>query len=209
MRHSVYCALMTVAMATPALAKLPPLSDEAKAKAAETTAKAAWADKVGLYKHCLVTDRIANAYRKTGTAATTPAAVSMPAVPPVAVSTTTVASGATVTATATATATVAAGPVPVVIPPCADPGPFAMPVTPAVAKPLEAAGAHSPTGTAVSPPSTKATAAEMSADPKASPVTPVKDKPLEASEAHSPPGTAVGPPSTNATNAELTGKSKK
>ena len=208
MRFSLYCALMTAALATPAMAKLPPLNDEAKAKAAETAAKAAWADKVGLYKHCLVTDRIGSAYRKTGTAATMPAAVvSTTTVTPVTVSTTTVASGAT--ATATATATVAVGPVPVVIPPCADPGPFAMPVTPVVAKPLEAAGAHSPSGTAVSPPSTKATAAEISADPKASPVTPVKDKPLEASEAHSPPGTAVGPPSTNATNAELTGKSKK
>ena len=208
MRLFLYGSVLAVALTTPAWAKLPALSDEAKAKAAETVAKAAWADKVGLYKHCLVTDRIASAYRKTGTAATTPAAVAFATpVTPVTVSTTTVTSGTT--AIATATATVAAGPGPVVIPPCADPGPFAMPVTPAVAKPLEAAGAHSPSGTAVSPPSTKATAAEMSADPKASPVTPVKDKPLEAAEAHSPPGTAVGPPSTNATNAELTGKSKK
>ena len=191
MRSSLNCALMAVVLATPVMAKLPPLNDEAKAKAAETAAKAAWADKVGLYKHCLVTDRIASAYRKTGTAAATP----------VAVSTTTVTPGATATAVV--------GSAPVAIPACADPGPFAMPVTPVAAKPLEAAGAHSPGGTAVSPPSTKATAAEVSADPKASPVTPVKDKPLEAAEAHSPPGTAVGPPSTNATNAELTGKSKK
>ena len=189
MRSSFYCSLLAVVLATPALGKLPPLNDEAKAKAAETAAKAAWADKVGLYKHCLVTDRIANAYRKTGAAAATPGAVATTASAPV--------------------TTVAAVSVPVVIPACADPGPFAMPVTPVAAKPLEAAGAHSPSGTAVSPPSTKATAAELSADPKASPVTPVKDKPLEAAEAHSPPGTAVSPPSTNATNAELTGKSKK
>ena len=194
MRLSLYGGLLAVALAAPAAAKLPPLNDEAKAKAAETAAKAAWTDKVGLYKHCLATDRIANAYRKTGAAAVTPAAAI-----PVAVVTTTSAPVATVTAV----------PAPVVIPTCADPGPFSMPVTPVAAKPLEAAGAHSPSGTAVSPPSTKATAAELSADPKASPVTPVKDKPLEAAEAHSPPGTAVGPPSTNATNAELTGKSKK
>ena len=194
MRSSLYCGLMAVALATPVMAKLPPLSEEAKAKAAETAAKAAWADKVSLYKHCLVTDRIASAYRKTGTAAATPVAVST----------------TTVTPSATATATAAVGSVPVAIPACADPGPFAMPVAaPVAAKPLEAAGAHSPGGTAVSPPSTKATAAEVSAGPKATPVTPVKDKPLEAAEAHSPPGTAVSPPSTNATNAELTGKSKK
>ena len=192
MRLSLYGGLLAVALAAPALAKLPPLNDEAKAKAAETAAKAAWADKVGLYKHCLVTDRIGSAYRKTGTAAATPLVVSTTPVTP------------------GTTASAVVSPAPVVIPACADPGPFAMPVvTPVAAKPLEAAGAHSPSGTAVSPPSTKATAAEVSADPKASPVTPVKDKPLEAAGAHSPPGTAVGPPSTNATNAELTGKSKK
>lgn len=38
-------------------------------------------------------------------------------------------------------------------PACADPGPFAY--TPAEQKPLEASGAHSPAGNAVSPPSTK------------------------------------------------------
>ena len=43
--------------------------------------------------------------------------------------------------------------------PCADPGPFAY--TPVAQKPLEAAGAHSPPGTASSPPSTNATAAEI------------------------------------------------
>ena len=43
--------------------------------------------------------------------------------------------------------------------PCADPGPFAY--TPVAQKPLEAAGAHSPPGTANSPPSTNATAAEI------------------------------------------------
>lgn len=42
---------------------------------------------------------------------------------------------------------------PATTPSCADPGPFAY--TPPEAKPLEAAGAHSPAGTAISPPSTK------------------------------------------------------
>jgi hypothetical protein len=40
---------------------------------------------------------------------------------------------------------------PVPTPPCADPGPFVV----AAAKPIEAAGAHSPAATANSPPSTK------------------------------------------------------
>ena len=45
-------------------------------------------------------------------------------------------------------------------PPCGDPGPFTY--TPsAPAKPLEAAGAHSPPQTATSPPSGKATSAEI------------------------------------------------
>ncbi|MES2688690.1 MAG: hypothetical protein V4706_17850 [Pseudomonadota bacterium] len=42
---------------------------------------------------------------------------------------------------------------PAAAPACAEPGPFAY--TPPEAKPIEAAGAHSPAGTATSPPSTK------------------------------------------------------
>jgi hypothetical protein len=44
--------------------------------------------------------------------------------------------------------------------PCADPGSYVTPVTPADSKPLEASGAHSPPGTATSPPSTNVPAAE-------------------------------------------------
>jgi len=50
-------------------------------------------------------------------------------------------------------------PPPAATPACADPGPFVPPV--AEAKPLEAAGAHSPPETATAPPSSKATAAEL------------------------------------------------
>ena len=50
-------------------------------------------------------------------------------------------------------------------PPCADPGPYT-PTTPQASKPLEASGAHSPPGTATSPPSNKATSAEMTGTPK-------------------------------------------
>ena len=101
-----------------ALAKLPPLSDEAKAKAAEAAAKAAWAGKTDNFQLCKSQDKVAASYYKTATAAgklTKPAAT---------------------------------------VPPCADPGAFAY--TPAeAAKPIESAGAHSPTATAASPPSTK------------------------------------------------------
>ncbi len=47
------------------------------------------------------------------------------------------------------------------MPACADPGPYVAPVDAAAAKPLEASEAHSPAGMAVSPPSNKATSAEM------------------------------------------------
>lgn len=50
-------------------AKLPPLSDEAKAKAAETAARTAWTDKVGQYKTCLAIDRTVENYKKTALAA--------------------------------------------------------------------------------------------------------------------------------------------
>ena len=45
-------------------------------------------------------------------------------------------------------------------PACSDPGPFVAP------PPLEASGAHSPPTMAVSPPSSKATAAELQGQPK-------------------------------------------
>jgi hypothetical protein len=118
-------ALIAAMFATSVLAKLPPPTDEVKAKAAETTAKTAWSDKVGLYQLCLSMDRTADAYRKSVKAA-----------------------GKAV-------------PVPVATAPCADPGPYVSLDPPGAAKPLEASGAHSPPGMAVSPPSTKATAAEI------------------------------------------------
>lgn len=111
-------------VATFAVAKLPVPSDEAKAKAAETAAKTAWSGKVDVYQLCKSQDKAAASYYKLA------AATNKPAKP--------------------AAAT----------PPCADPGAFVY--TPAAAatvaiaappKPLEAAGAHSPTATAASPPS--------------------------------------------------------
>jgi len=140
-----------------ALAKLPPVDDAAKAKAAEAAAKAAWQGKVDAYQLCKAQDRVAAKYKANHPAAAKPAAAgaSAPAVaakPP-----------ASTPATATTGGTPT--PVPVVasaappIPPCADPGPFAY--APPEQKPLETSGAHSPAANASSPPSVPATSAEM------------------------------------------------
>jgi hypothetical protein len=51
-----------------ALAKLPPPTDEARAKAAEAAAKSAWTDKVGAYKTCLAIERTAQRYRQSRSA---------------------------------------------------------------------------------------------------------------------------------------------
>lgn len=105
-----------------ASAKLPPLSDDAKAKAAEAAAKTAWTGKVDNYLLCKSQDKVAAHYYKTAKAA------NKDTKPPKEVAA------------------------------CADPGPFAY--MPPDAKPLEASGAHSPPGTAASPPSTKTPSAE-------------------------------------------------
>lgn len=72
---------LAAALAVPAFAKLPPLGDEAKAKAADTAAKTAWTDKVGGYQLCQAMNRVAEHYRKTGKAAgkEAPAPVETPA----------------------------------------------------------------------------------------------------------------------------------
>jgi hypothetical protein len=119
MKKQMISGLLAAALlgtCTLALAKLPALGDEAKAKAAEAAAKAAWAGKVDTYQLCKSQDKVAASYFQKVKA-----------------------DGKEVKA---ATAT----------PPCADPGAFSyMPAE--AAKPIEAAGAHSPTATAASPPS--------------------------------------------------------
>jgi hypothetical protein len=52
-----------------ALAKLPPLSDEAKAKAAEAAAKTTWSGKTDAYLLCKSQDKVAVAYFKSAKAA--------------------------------------------------------------------------------------------------------------------------------------------
>ena len=128
MRLSVVAAaVVTPRSPAPALAKLPPPSDDAKAKAAEAAAKAAWTDKVGAYQLCQSMDHVADGYRD----AARPAAGKAASAPD---------------------ADAARAPIP---------APTRRAVTPAASKPLEASGAHSPPGTATSPPSNKATSAEM------------------------------------------------
>jgi hypothetical protein len=60
------------------LAKLPPPSDEAKAKAAEAAAKSAWGDKVAAFQLCKSMDAVAAAYfaemKKAGKEAKPPVA---------------------------------------------------------------------------------------------------------------------------------------
>jgi hypothetical protein len=58
-----WSAVAIMLAAAPALAKLPPPSEEAKAKAAEAAARAAWAGKVDNYKLCLSMERVAAKYR--------------------------------------------------------------------------------------------------------------------------------------------------
>jgi hypothetical protein len=55
-------ALALLAAAPLALAKLPPLSDEAKAKAAEAAAKTAHGNKVANFQLCKSMDKVAAAY---------------------------------------------------------------------------------------------------------------------------------------------------
>ena len=59
-----------------AVAKLPPLSDEAKAKAAETAAKTAWSDKVASFQLCKAMNKAAASYqaatKQAGKTAATP-----------------------------------------------------------------------------------------------------------------------------------------
>ncbi|HVS27464.1 MAG TPA: hypothetical protein VHE58_09260 [Burkholderiales bacterium] len=61
----IICGLTLVFLSTGlAYAKLPPPSEEAKAKAAEAKAKADHGDKVGAYKLCLTQNRVAEHYLK-------------------------------------------------------------------------------------------------------------------------------------------------
>lgn len=60
--RSVALVCASLLASTLVLAKLPPVSDEAKAKAAEATAKTAHGDKVAAFKLCQSMERVAAKY---------------------------------------------------------------------------------------------------------------------------------------------------
>jgi hypothetical protein len=75
--------LALAALASAALAKLPPLSPEAQAKASETAAKAAWSAKVDAYRLCQAQDKVAAYYRRTASSpAPVPAQGAVPCADP-------------------------------------------------------------------------------------------------------------------------------
>jgi hypothetical protein len=89
--NKLLIALLGMSLAGAAVAKLPPLSPEAQAKADEAKQKTAWSDKVAAYQLCQAQDRVAAAYRKAkgaqpkaqaADAAAAPAASAAPAIPP-------------------------------------------------------------------------------------------------------------------------------
>lgn len=74
--------LMALVFSAPvAFAKLPAPSPEAKAKAAETTARTTWSGQVDNYKLCMAQDQVAAKYRASAAAAgkPVPAATATPA----------------------------------------------------------------------------------------------------------------------------------
>lgn len=73
MIKTVCAAAAMAALGSAAFAKLPPPSDEAKAKAAEAAPKAAWAGKVGAYQLCKAQDRAVAHYMKTAGKGAAPA----------------------------------------------------------------------------------------------------------------------------------------
>ena len=65
--------LLLMLAAPLALAKLPPLSPDAQAKADEAKAKSAWTDKVAAYQLCRSMDRVTEVYMKSAKASDKPA----------------------------------------------------------------------------------------------------------------------------------------
>jgi hypothetical protein len=62
MNRTILCVAAAAWVAGTAWAKLPPPSDETKAKAAEAAAKAAHSDKVAGFQLCKVMDKVAAGY---------------------------------------------------------------------------------------------------------------------------------------------------
>jgi sRNA-binding protein len=109
--NKLLIAMLGMALAGAAGAKLPAPSPDAQAKAEEAKQKTAWSDKVAAYQLCKAQDRVAAEYRqKKG---------SQPAAAPAAP-----AAAAPAAAEPAATPAVAAPAPAPTIPPCQDPGPY-------------------------------------------------------------------------------------
>ena len=147
MKTKTLAAAVGLAFVAAAHAKLPPLDDAAKAKAAETAARSAWQAKVDAYQLCKAQDAVAAKYRKSAGGMVKTAAPAQAKDAKAAAPQPQAAASGTPVASSSA------------LPPCTDPGPFAY--NPPEQKPLETSGAHSPSGTAASPPSVKNDAATM------------------------------------------------
>lgn len=140
-----------------ATAKLPPMGDEAKAKAAETAAKGDWTGKVGAYQLCQVQNRIAGSYHASaGGAASAVVATPACADPGAFAYNAEKAAPPLEAAGAHSPAATAVAP-PNSKVPDAEQKPAAK---------LEAAGAHSPASTATSPPAAKASGVDQKPMPK-------------------------------------------
>ncbi|MEO7760996.1 MAG: hypothetical protein ABIS68_03680 [Casimicrobiaceae bacterium] len=154
-------SIVLVLSAGLAVAKLPPPSDAAKAQMAEAAAKSAWTNKVAAFELCQAQDKVAAAYRKTAGSAGKVA--SQPSQPPQPMPQPSQASPTPQSPQPSPTPQPSqASP----MPPCANPGPYVAAAAAEVPKPLEASGAHSPTETAKSAPSSNATASEIAGGTK-------------------------------------------
>ncbi len=132
MMKTLCAAAVLVAMSSVVSAKLPAPSDEAKAKAAEASAKTAWAGKVEGFKLCQAQDKVAAHYKKLPLAKGAVAPVAGTSVVPAAPI-----AGASAVASAPAVVAAPAA--------CVDPGPFVY--TPMVAMPAGAASGVAPAAT--------------------------------------------------------------
>ena len=154
-------ALAGLLMAFAVAAKIPPpqLDDAAKAKAAEAAAKTAWQAKTDAWLLCKAQDKVAAVYAKSSGKPVPAVAV---ASAPAAAKPASAASAAAPAASAAQASASSSAPTPAkssAPPPCSDPGAFAYNAPSQT--PLETSGAHSPAGTAASPPSVRQESATM------------------------------------------------
>ncbi|MEO8408086.1 MAG: hypothetical protein ABI476_06610 [Oxalobacteraceae bacterium] len=80
--NKLICMMLGLMATGVAVAKLPPLSAEAAATAAETKAQAAWTSKVDAYKLCLSQDKVVARYRQEKNASAQPADATPPCADP-------------------------------------------------------------------------------------------------------------------------------